>query len=66
MTLHSLEIGKTSRLWADPNVLALTKPAPFGHLEIDLLDLWERLGKEVKTTKGELNCTESTGRLIYS
>jgi len=46
------------------NALALTKPPPFAHVEIDLIDCWERFGKELKVSKHRVNCTESTGHMF--
>jgi hypothetical protein len=43
------------------NALVLTKPPYFAHLELDFLDCWERLGKELKVSKHQVNRTESTG-----
>jgi hypothetical protein len=61
MTGNPGVIGSSVGL-VSPNALALTTLLPFPHLEIDLLDLWERFGKELKVSKHALSRTESTGR----
>ena len=35
----------------------------FSHLEFDCVDCWERLGKELKVSKDQVNRTESTGHM---
>src|SRR6266436_1392324 len=45
------------------NALVLTKPPHFAHLELDFVDCWERLGKELKVSKHQVNRTESTGHM---
>ena len=45
------------------NAPVLTKPLHFAHLELDLVDCWERIGKELKVSKQQVNRTESTGHM---
>jgi len=45
------------------NALVLTKPLHFADMEIEFVDCWERLGKELKVSKQQVNRTESTGHM---
>src|SRR5260370_7802112 len=41
------------------NALVLTKPLHFADLELEFLDCWERLGKELKFSRHQINRTKS-------
>jgi hypothetical protein len=62
--MHSLTLGCASFSGLVPiNAPALTKSPYFSHLEFDCVDCWERLGKELKVSKHQVNRTESTGHM---
>ena len=46
------------------NALVLTKPLHFADLELEFVDCWERLGKELKLSRHQVNRTESTGHMF--
>jgi len=59
----SSEVINSSVGLVPTNAPALTKPPYFSHLEFDCVDCWERLGKELKVSKHQVNRTESTGHM---
>jgi hypothetical protein len=42
----------------------LAKPLHFADLELEFVDCWERLGKELKVSRHQVNRTESTGHMF--
>jgi hypothetical protein len=46
------------------NAQVLAKPLHFADLELEFVDCWERLGKELKVSRHQVNRTESTGHMF--